>query len=193
MENLQELQERINIQEEIFFTVIANYADYKFIHNPTTDSERETIRRNSFIGRVKYNFWMIVIIDLCKLFSGRKEKYCFHKLVVQLEENYWKTEWKQSIPRDTLKELKKSLNSSETQTIIEKVTRLRDKLYAHRDSNFEVHFADFRLTLTEIETLIELGKEVIFEINSNFFNSHTFFTVSGHQTAQSLINRIDNN
>ena len=193
MQNIEDLKIRIKIQEEIFFTLIANYDDYKFLHNPGTEDEKETIKRNNFLQRTKFNFWMVIIMDLCKLFSERKEKYCFHKLITQLEINYWDSAWKHSIPREVLKDLKKSVNSAKINTIIEKITRLRDKLYAHRDSNLEKHFANFRITLSELDTLMELGKKIVFEINKYFFDSHTFFSTGGLQKAKSLVNRIDNN
>lgn len=193
MQNFEDLKARIKIQEEIFFTLIANYDDYKFLQKPDTEIEKETIKRNSFLQRTKFNFWMVIIMDLCKLFSGRKEKFCFHKLITQLEENYWESDWKHSIPREVLKDLKKSLNSDEIHKIIEKIIRLRDKLYAHRDSDLEKHFANFRITLSELDSIMELGKKIIFEINKYFFDSHTFFSIGGLQKAKSLIYRIDNN
>ncbi|MBA7550669.1 hypothetical protein ES705_43192 [subsurface metagenome] len=193
MQNIEDLKIRIKIQEEIFFTLIANYDDDKFLHKPGTEDEKETIKRNNFLQRTKFNFWMVIIMDLCKLFSERKEKYCFHKFITQLEINYWDSAWKHSIPREVLKDLKKSVNSTKINTIIEKITRLRDKLYAHRDSNLEKHFANFRIILSELDTLIELGKKIIFEINKYFFDSHTLFSTGGLQKAKSLVYRIDNN
>jgi hypothetical protein len=192
MQGLEDLRNRIKIQEEIFSTLIINYGDYKFLQKPDTPTEKETIKKNDFLQRTKFNFWMITIIDLCKLFGSRKEVFCFHKLVTQLEENYWNSSWKHVMPRETIRNLKMAINSKDIQSIIEKVTRLRNKLYAHRDSDFEKHFAGFRITLGEIDILIDLGKRIIFEINKSFFDSHTFFSIAGFQKAKSLVNRIDN-
>jgi len=193
MEDIENLKFRLEIQEEIFFTLMVNYDDYKFLQKPDTLVEIETVKKNNFLQRTKFNFWMIIVIDLCKLFTDRKEKYGFHKLVTIIEQDYWNSSWKRVMPRNVIQDLKHSLNSKETKIIIEKVTRLRDKLYAHRDSDLEKHFKDFRITLIEINFLLDLGKKIIFEINKYFFDSHTFFSVGGLQKAKSLINRIDNN
>lgn len=192
MQTIEEFKKRLEIQEEIFLTMIINYEDYKFLQKPDTQYEKETINKNDFLQRTKFNFWMISIIDLCKLFGSKKEEYCFHKLITLLEYNYWKSSWKQVMPRKTIRDLKLALNSKEVCNTTEKIVKLRNKLYAHRDGDFEKHFADFRITLGEIDFLLELGKKIIFEINKSFFDSHTFFSVGGFQKAKSLVNRVDN-
>lgn len=190
---MEEYQIFFKIQGEIFSTLIINYNDYKFLQKPTSSFEKDQIRKNDFLQRSKFNIWMITIIDLCKLYGIRKEKYCFHKGLTSLEEYYWSTSWKQKMPRKLLKDLKTELNCDETNKVVKKVKTLRNKLYAHKDPEFDKYFNDFHIRLEEIDTLIDIGKKIIFEINKYYFDSHTFFTVGGLQTAKSFIYRLENN
>jgi hypothetical protein len=179
MNSKDELQKHVDDTEKILLLAIMYFKDTIYLSNPQDSMEKVMVQKYPVFQRVKYSLWVLTVLELCKLFIDRdNDKYNLHKFLNKLLDNYKNIEWKHAMDKSIIHGFKQRLNV-DCKPIIDKIEKLRDKLYAHTDKDIEDLISSLRINYTEIDSLMDLAKKILFTIKSKYFDIHTDFNISG--------------
>lgn len=142
----------------------------------------EDIKKHGFFQHYWHQLIFIIVIQLCKILSDKpNEKRSFKALFKRLEENNQheddlikllndieKINPEPSISIDDIKnkiqDLKSKVDQESTKSIINKVIRARDKIYAHKDPGKDLPSFTFK----QLKSLTDLASEIFNELQLFF-------------------------
>jgi len=131
-----------------------NYFDFYKFYVGTETRPHILSQMNDFIyffRMQEHVFRYALFVELAALFDKDNKAICFHSVLKQAKPN---------IPNDLFVELSQKLDSASA--VAQKVGRLRNKAFAHRDSHedFDEVFKSVGITLNEIEEIIEIARKI---------------------------------
>lgn len=148
----------------------------------------DKIKKHGFLQHHWYQAKFIIVIQLAKLFTDNKnsQKRNLHKLCNCLENESYDDDIMQQLNKNSKTPFSKVFKSkddileainvtrndlSENAVLIKKITSARDQIYAHKDPNPEV----IAISMSELETLINLSDIIINRLRGHLFSVHTDF------------------
>ncbi|HMC02317.1 MAG TPA: hypothetical protein VKN14_14855 [Flavobacteriaceae bacterium] len=139
-----------------------------YLHKPETKRESEYIAKSQYFGFIRHILWRCTVIELSKLFnkSSKRDKYNIYHFISKLKSDGYFGGFK--IDSQKISDWNNQLVKA--QLIIDKVLKLRDKVYAHTDYAYNPEDLDTP-TFEETKTLIDIVENVIQEIYSTAFDS----------------------
>jgi len=142
-----------------------HYSNY--LHNPETQDELDYLNSSRDLQYIRHIMFRMLIIELSKLFSDKKgDRFNIQHLINKLNKNG--NFGNMGISDDVLKRWDAEIdNNRET---IETILTLRDKVYAHTDSD-KKKYISIDLSFNEIEPLLNIVEEIIRRIYSSVFNT----------------------
>ena len=143
-----------------------------YFYKPETKDEAEYLSKSRDFNFIRDILWRMTIIELSKLFSNstNRDKYNLNNFIGRLKRNQYFGDI--GILEEKIENWEKILQDN--QKLINDILILRDKVYAHTDSQKE-HFKLIDISFHEIEVLINLSEEIILEIYSVVFDSDVRF------------------
>jgi hypothetical protein len=167
MTKREELRQQLSTIFKIYITAKENYNYCFYLHNPKTSIELEFIEKNSHLKFLRHSLWRITIIELAKLFSNKgNDKFKLNKLISK----FWPDGHYSSMNIEPIKIIEWESKIMSKELAIEHVVNLRDKLYAHTDSNTN-GLEKVDLFFYDIDTLFEIAGAIISDIYQIVFNS----------------------
>lgn len=146
----------------------------KYLNTREDFYEYQMIQKYSILDFARVSFLIVLILDLCKLFNYDKdEKYNLQKILDILINNYSKIDFANPITKVELFDLKKELNSAKTVSISSKLKTLRNKHYAHLDSQ-KPEIMEIMPTFDDFEFLWKQAFNIYSKLNFHLYDSSTW-------------------
>lgn len=171
----------------IHFDAKYYFKDIEYINKPETNEEL-IASNNTFIKRLEKAFWRLGIIEIAKLFQKSRNQH--FNLIDYLEElinNYEEYTWIQNLSKNKLHEWLTSINSKEIKTIRDKINIQRNNYFAHTDKKPVLELNKAQLTFNDINQLIKITEEIIFELKLNCLKTHSDLEISGLEKAGDIL------
>ncbi|WP_299758267.1 hypothetical protein [uncultured Pontibacter sp.] len=155
---------------KIFHLAKQSFQYSNYLHSPDTEEETTEINRNHFLRFISHIILRVLVIELCKLYNNdnSNQKFSIPKLLKKLKNDGHYS--KLNFNKEKLGEWVSKLQSLE-RTVIN-INVLRDKLYAHTDRQ-KPDLEQYGFEFEELEILLELTEDIIYNINSDLFDTHT--------------------
>lgn len=167
----------------IHFDAKYYFMDIEYILNPSSIEEK-IVSNSLFIERLIHAFWRLGIIEISKLFQKSKNQH--YNLIDYLEELiefYDECEWIKNLSKNKLLDWLDLINSAEFKSIRNKIRIQRNNYYAHLDKNPEKDLKEVSIELVEINKLLKLTEDILYELNLSCLGIDCDFDVSGMEKA----------
>ncbi|MGO3706642.1 MAG: hypothetical protein ACTJGD_02390 [Mesonia hippocampi] len=194
------LQELNNWRKELF-NIIADLSisinNAKYLINEKGSETVESIKKIGFFKHHTYQLKFIIIVQLCKIFDNRKnQKINIHKLFNKLQTEQYDEELNKVLSKNeesntglkskqeiikTIEYLKQEINKK--RETIEKITSLRDSVFAHSDPNNTTQDIYWK----ELEDLINLSNKCYNEIYGKLYDCETKFEITSPWDVKKVI------
>ena len=164
-----ELESEISNIWKIFINANECFHYSFYLHNPNTQEEFDYLINSIDLQYIGHAMWRMTIIELSKLFSGsktRRDRYNIQHLICKLKNDGIFRNI--GFSNETIKKWETKIERN--QETINSILILRDKIYAHTDSEVE-KFLDIDLPFKQIQFLLEIVKEIIQDVHFSVFNS----------------------
>lgn len=144
---------------------------YKFIEGADTRS-KVLDQMNEYYWYFRWQghiFRYALIVELGALFENSTESICFHSVLRRA---------KPQLNHKLYETISERLKHAEP--FAQKITKLRNKAFAHRDSftDFDQVFREAAITLNEIEELIEIARHICEQLCTSFAVQPPLFLTS---------------
>jgi hypothetical protein len=170
MTKKDDLKNRISAIWKILTMIKECHEFSYYLHRPNTQDEADYINKSNQLQFLRHLAWRNEVIELAKLFSSSKKRDKFN--IFDFLNNLKDGQYFGDINFDQELISKWELSLQNKIEIIELIMKLRDKVYSHTDnSEQKLETPSFE----EILKLINITEEIVFEIHSKVFNSHTIF------------------
>jgi hypothetical protein len=168
MKKENELEIEIKNVWDIFTNANECFHYSNYLHNPETQDELDYLNSSRDLQYIRHIMFRMSIIELSKLFSGSKDRDRFNIrcLIKKLKKNEYFG--KMGITDDELNRWDAEIDKNGK--AIDNILKLRDKVYAHTDSDAET-YKSIDLSFKEIEPLLNIVEEIIRKIYSSVFNT----------------------
>lgn len=187
MKTLDELNIEIKSRVNILAKAIIFYDNGKYLNSPETKEEKEFANNSFFIRRTRYSYWVLTVLELCKLFGKKGDHFTINKLLNKLLASHKTTPWRDKLSEEQIHNWQLKLGDQRTICNIDKLHGLRDQYYAHSDKEPEREIRELTPEYKEIEYLIDLSKEIIKEIQYKVFDIHQVFENIENQKANNIL------
>lgn len=168
----EELRNEIDVITSIYLDAKHNFGYCYYLYKPKTSNETEYLLTDQDLQFIRNSLWRLTIIDLSKLFSkGKNDKFNLKRFINKLKRNNYFGD----MNIDEIKVSGWESKISNEAPLIESILKLRDKVYAHTDSNVNLCH-NIIIYFTQVEELFKLTENIISEINSTVFDEFTDFT-----------------
>lgn len=141
-----------------------------YLYEPDTQEEQSFVDRSIDFKYFRLILWKMSIIELVKLFSDPTKSKSGDRYDLMRFINKLKGQghlYHNEINEETILNWENQINDCEI--VINKILTLRDKLYAHTDSNAD-NFKKMEITFEEIERLITIVETIIKDVYFLVFN-----------------------
>ena len=190
MKTKSHLKKELEKRHIIHFKAALFFLDSKYLNNPSSDKEKNVADKSRFIRKVKYSFWVMSVLELCKIYGKSNDHYSVEKLINKLLSNCSNSEWNQAVTREDISRMYEKYNRQEVQVIIEKLRGLRDQYYAHLDKKPKKTIFDYTPNYSEVEILLKLHECILKEISLKVFNSDIQFNNPSLGSADGILNNL---
>lgn len=188
MDTTKYLESELESILHIHFDAKYYFKDVQYLCNPETLEERSVSIQNIFIDRLKSAYWRLGIIEIAKLFLEKNNQhYNLIGFLKKLISNYDDLSWIKELPKNKIQHWLACLNNEEILIIREKISVQRDKYFAHTDRNPSKSIIDNQLTLPEINNLLEITEEIIFNLKLHCLNVHSDMEIDELEKAGSVL------
>lgn len=188
---LKELKSEVETRYHILLRAILFYNYSKYLNHPDTSGEKECADRSVFIRRIRYAFWFLCVLELCKIFGNKDtDKFRFKKLFNKLKYRYSSAPWREKLSKAQIEIWEHSFGEEMTIQCIRKLEGLRDQYYAHSDKHPDKEIDELTPDFQEVECLITFGKKIILEISEKVFESDKLFEVPISERAENILNKL---
>jgi len=169
---------KFNDDIEQILSIYHNSYEYYNCLKQLRNYERTEFSDKRFILFITYTSWYVLIIELCKIFQydNRNQHYNIYGLLQRLINNYKNLEFRSLISLSEIRRYDSDFNSTNIIDIRKRLVDLRDKFYAHIDRQDQNFVDKISLTYNEIEFLLKILHDFIYEIKHKVFNTHVEFT-----------------
>ncbi|WP_162055193.1 AbiU2 domain-containing protein [Pontibacter pamirensis] len=182
-----ELKSDISSIWKIFHLAKQSYQYSYYLHKPDSEEETTEINRNHFLNFTRHTILRVLIIELCKLYNkdSNNQKFSVPKLLKKLKRygHYSKLKF------DQAKLVQWDLKLQSYESTINNINVLRDKLYAHTDRQ-KPDLEQYGFEFEELKVLLELTEDIIFQINSDLFDSHTDFRTEFDMCEMDIVKKL---
>jgi hypothetical protein len=167
MTKKEELNEELT---QVWLILVAAKESYQYcyyMHKPKSDSELKYINDSKDFKYIRHLLWRVTIIELAKIFRESKETdrfNIFHLLNKLKSLGYFKS---LKFPNQKILEFESTLKQD---NLINQIIDLRDKIYAHTDSNTDKLETNL-ITFEALENLIHKTERIINEIFETVLNT----------------------
>jgi hypothetical protein len=191
MTSLEDLKIEIDSISDILIRANLFYNDSRYFSNPTSESERETKKAFKYLNQIHYSTWILTVLEFCKLFDNREsQQFNILKFLKKLNSSLQKLNIQNKVDSKDIKKWEYKLNSDNVQETIEKLKNLRDQYYAHRDRNPKYTVSDLIPDNESLDNLLNIGKEIVFEIYNKVFEIHQLFDIPGKINASKVLRHL---
>jgi hypothetical protein len=190
LESLEDLEKEIESRFRILVNAIIFYKSCKYLNNPKTEEEKNVSDSNAFIRKTRYAFWVLSVLELCKLYGKKGDHFTFEKLLNKLLMNFDSKPWSFNLQKEQIILWSERIRDQDFKNTINKLHGLRDKYYAHSDRNPEEEINALTPEYEEVELLIDFGKEIVFEIRSKVFDIHQLFETPNMGNANNILRNL---
>ena len=144
-----------------------------YFYQPKTNDETEYINTSQHLRYLRIIIYKMAIIELVKLFSFSKtnDKYNLIGFIRKLKHDGHYGNFQ--ISNEKILEWETLISQNKSAIIC--ITNLRDKVYAHTDSNKE-RYLNGDITFDQTNKLIEIAESIIQEIYIKIFDSEVDFS-----------------
>ncbi len=190
MKTKKELSIEIEQRAKILAKIVIFYRDAHYLNVPHTNKEKEVANQSFFIQGVRYSFWVITVLELCKLYGGNSDDFTFIKLLNKMSADIKNSDW--NLPKNSqmLNDLFIELGAVEIQATIKNIRGLRNQYYAHLDRNPQKTISEFAPNFNEVEKLIDLGKKILKTISQNLDIPEVIIEYPGVKKADNILNDL---
>jgi hypothetical protein len=169
MDRKSELENEISNIWEIFINANECFHYSFYLHKPDTQDEFDYLNKSNDLQYIRHVMWRMAIIELSKLFSGSKtrDRYNIQHLIGKLKKdgNFGNI----GISDETLNKWETEIEKNKE--IINSILILRDKIYAHTDSD-KTKYLNTDLSFKQIEFLLKIVEVIIRDIHSSVFDAY---------------------
>jgi len=169
MDRKSELENEISNIWEIFINANECFHYSFYLHKPDTQDEFDYLNKSNDLQYIRHVMWRMTIIELSKLFSGSKtrDRYNIQHLIGKLKKdgNFGNI----GISDETLNKWETEIEKNKE--IIDYILILRDKIYAHTDSD-KTKYLNIDLSFKQIEFLLKIVEVIIRDIHSSVFDAY---------------------
>ena len=169
MDRKSELKNEISNIWEIFINANECFHYSFYLHKPDTQDEFDYLNKSNDLQYIRHVMWRMSIIELSKLFSGSKtrDRYNIQHLIGKLRKdgNFGNI----GISDETLNKWETEIEKNKE--IINSILILRDKIYAHTDSD-KTKYLNTDLSFKQIEFLLKIVEVIIRDIHSSVFDAY---------------------
>lgn len=160
-----EIQNHLELIIDTLNKSIQNYDTVWYLNNPDSEEEFKAIDKSPFLKGTSYSLWKLCIIDLHKIFSESKhDQISLYNLFINIERKQYSSH---QINKELLTKWRNDINTNKLS--IDKVKFLRNKLYAHTDTNVK---EDVDLYFREVQQLFEVAQRILTDFYSAAFETH---------------------
>lgn len=158
-----------------------------YLHNPETQEEFDYLINSNDLQYIGHAMWRLTIIELSKLFSGPKsqDRYNIQYLICKLKKDG--IFGNIGFSEETIKNWETKIERN--QETIKSILKLRNKIYAHTDSEVE-KFLNIELPFKQIESLLEIVKGIIQDVFFLVFNTEAIVETVGFDKERFDIIRV---
>lgn len=160
MTKKQELDKELT---QVWLILVAAKESYNYcyyMHKPKSGSELKYINESKDFKYIRHLLWRVTIIELAKIFRESKDTdrfNIFHLINKLKPTGHFKS---LKFPSQKLIDYETSLKED---NLISQIINLRDKIYAHTDSNTDKLNTNL-ITFSALENLIQKTERIIKEI-----------------------------
>jgi len=190
MKTKQDLKSEIEKRHIIHFKANLFFSDSKYLNDPASDEERNVAGKSSFIRKVRYAYWVLSVLEFCKIYGKSNDHYSMEKLINKLWNNYSNSEWNTLLSKEDIARIRENYNRQEIQTIIVKLRGLRDEYYAHLDRNPKKTINDYTPNYHEVETLLNLHESFLKEVSLKVFSTEILFNNPSSGRADGILQNL---
>ncbi len=138
-----------------------------FFDSSLTDKEKSLINKLQIIKDSIHSFWVITILELCKLADDSySQKHNLFLLLRDIRNDWHKLKLENILTLKELEEIELKINSTFTSERILSIKTLRDKYYAHTDLNNIYPEVELIPSFKKIDALINDLENVLIELKS---------------------------
>jgi len=140
-----------------------------YLHKPDTKEEIDYLNRSRDFKFIAHTLWEYTVIQLSKLFSesSKRDRYNISHFISKLKPNGHFGNMK--ISETIINKWENQIAAN--QVTINNILTLRDKVYAHTDSNWD-DYNNIEITFKQTEQLIEIVETIIFDIYTIVLDTH---------------------
>jgi hypothetical protein len=186
--NRKELKTKLDTIHILLTNIVQNKHDGENLLIQKNYEHDRIISRYKFLIRSRVNLWMMLVIDLHKLFGGRNDNFRLKQLLEDTLDS--KDEF--ALNEETIIEIKRKLdeiNSSKTQDILQQMKIMRDKHYAHLDLNRNsIH--DITFYYSEADYLIKLASDTIQLLSTRILDEMKILNVFDEKSLSLILDKI---
>lgn len=190
MKSKEDLKSEIKKRHLIHFKANLFFIDSKYLNAPASDKEKNVADKSSFIRKVRYAYWVLSVLELCKIYGKSNDHYSMEKLINKLWNNYSSSDWNTLLSKEDIVRIRENYNRQEIQTIIKKLRGLRDEYYAHLDRNPKKTISDYTPNYIEVETLLKLHESFLKEISLKVFKTEIQFKNPSFGSADGILHNL---
>ncbi len=168
MKRESDLENEIKNIWDIFINANECFHYSSYLYNPETPDELDYLNSSRDLQYIRHIMFRMSIIELSKLFSGSKKRDRFNLqcLIKKLRKN--ENFGNMGISDEVLNRWDAEIENNSP--AIKTILILRDKVYAHTDSDVET-CKSIDLTFMEIKPLLNIVEEIIRSIYTTVFNT----------------------
>lgn len=147
------------------------HQDTLYLSNAKSDKELSLISKNRILHQIRYSFWVLTVLELCKLYDDNDTQcYNFFKFIRKVKQDKNKLFLKNRLPAELIDNWEKKLYDADTTAIVKRLKDLRDTYYAHSDRNPRLSPEELTPNIDSIEKLLLIGQEIIFDFKGYVFD-----------------------
>jgi hypothetical protein len=138
-----------------------------FFDSSLTEEEKSLINRLQIIKDSIHSFWVITILELCKLADdSNSQKHNLFLLLRDIRNDWHKLKLENVLSLKELEEIELKINSTLTSERIVSIKTLRNKYYAHTDINNIYPEVELIPSFKKIDALINDLEDVLKDLKS---------------------------
>lgn len=178
MSKKKEITEEIQRICQIYHMAKECFLYSKYLYTPDTPEERMCVSRNRHFLIMALMHWRLCIVEIHKLVSeSTSDKYRLRHFINKLKpEGYYRSI---KISKSKIEKWEKSLKDHKE--LINDIRTLRDKLYAHTDTD-AAELKHIEIRFSQVNELLNFTGEIIQEIYLIAFDSHYMLTTARFET-----------
>lgn len=184
------LDNKLDAVKDILLRSQVQFKYCKYLNTREKFYECHMIKKYAILDYARVSFIIVLILDLCKLFNyDTKENYNLKKILDITINQYSHLHFAHPISKEELLHLSEDLNSLRIMDIATKLKTLRNKHYAHLDSN-RPEIMKIMPTFDEFEFLLGKAFSLYSKLNFHLYDTSVLIVHGNADNGDDILTQL---